>query len=67
MTWTTYCMKHETLETVEDVTEVKPFMVQAQVGKDGRALPTGRAACEVRGVTDKGCKAHFMGGPKWNR
>ena len=65
MTWTTYCMKHETLEKVDEVTEVKPFMVTARgfLGPE----KTGRAACEVRGVTDKGCKAHFIGGPKWSR
>jgi len=63
VTWTTYCMKHETLEIVEEVTEAKPFMVEV-AGLLG-PVRNGRAACEVRGITDPGCKVHFIGGPKW--
>ena len=64
MTWTTYCMKHEALENVDEVIEVSSFMVEVA----GILGPTrnGRAACEVRGVTDSGCKVHFIGGPKWS-
>jgi hypothetical protein len=62
MTWTTYCMKHETLEAVDEVTKVHPFIVGAAQGK-----PEGRSACEVRAVTVEGCRAHFIGGPKWSR
>jgi hypothetical protein len=65
MTWTTYCMKHETLEAVDEVVKVIPFMVE-QAGPLGPER-NGRAACEVRAVTDKGCKAHFIGGSKWSR
>lgn len=64
MSWTVYCMKHEALELVDEVLEARGFMVE-QAGLLGPER-TGRAACEVRGITDKGCKAHFIGGPKWS-
>ena len=65
MTWTTYCMRHNALETVEGVDEVRPFVVQ----EAGLLWPRGtnRSACDVRGFTDKGCKVHFIGGTQWNR
>lgn len=66
MTWTTYCPKHEALEIVEDVTDVKAFMVE-QSHWPLQPEKTGRTATEVRGVTDSGCKVHFIGGAKWNR
>jgi hypothetical protein len=63
MTWTTYCPKHEALELVDEVHEVRAFLVE-QAGPLGPEK-TGRSACEVKGLTDEGCKAHFIGGPKW--
>jgi hypothetical protein len=65
MTWTAYCMKHETLEAIGEVAKVTPFMVE-QRGPLGPER-NGRGACEVRAVTDKGCKVHFIGGPRWNQ
>jgi len=65
MTWTTYCMKHEALEGVDEIVKVIPFMVE-QAGLLGPER-NGRAACEVRAVTVEGCKVHFIGGPKWSR
>jgi hypothetical protein len=67
MSWTIYCPKHEALELVDEVHEVRAFLVEAQEGQYGWAEKTGRSACEVRGVTDAGCKTHFIGGPKWLR
>jgi hypothetical protein len=67
MSWSVYCPKHETLELVDEVHEVRAFLVEAQEGPDGRAEKTGRSACEVKGITEAGCKVHFYGGPKWNR
>jgi hypothetical protein len=64
MTWTTYCPKHDTLELIDEVIETRPFLVE-RAGPLGPEK-TGRMACEVRGVTDQGCKAHFIGGAKWN-
>jgi len=61
MTWTTYCMRHNTLEIVDAVTEVTTFLVY-----EG-ALKTNRSACEVRGFTEQGCRVHFIGGPSWNK
>ena len=63
VTWTTYCMKHDTLEQVETVTKVDTFMVERQ----GIMWPerTGASACDVRATTEAGCKVHFIGGPKW--
>ena len=66
MTWTTYCQKHNTLETVDEVTEVAGFMVEERDWLTGLPKRNGRAACEVRGVTESGCKVHFIGGPKWS-
>ena len=65
MTWTTYCMRHNTLELVDAVNEVHAFLVE-QAGILGPEK-TGRSATEVRGFTDKGCKVHFIGGSKWSR
>ena len=64
MTETTYCMEHETLETIEGVTKVRPFMVEVK----GILWPTktNRSANEVWGFTDQGCNVHFMGGAQWH-
>ena len=57
---TTYCMKHDTLEIVDAVTEVSTFVVY-----EG-AVKTNRRACMVRGFTEAGCRVHFIGGPTWS-
>jgi len=67
VTRTTYCMKHEELEFVDEAYDVKAFLVEARIDKGIGSMKTGRSATEVRAVTDKGCKVHFIGGPKWNR
>ena len=61
MTRTTYCMKHDELELVGDVTKTSTFIVHRQ------NRPTGRSACEVWGITAAGCKVHFIGGPEWTQ
>jgi hypothetical protein len=66
VTWTTYCWKHNTLETVDQVNEVHGFVVEEHDWLTRFPRKTNRAACDVRGVTDKGCKVHFIGGPKWS-
>jgi hypothetical protein len=65
MSWSVYCPKHEALELVDEVLEVRTFMVEraAPIGTER----TGHSACEVKGLTDKGCKTHFIGGPRWSR
>ena len=60
-TMTTYCPKHERLETVDEVREVKPFMVY-----EG-AVKTERSGCEVHATTYTGCKVFFIGGPRWTQ
>jgi hypothetical protein len=60
MTWTTYCMKHETLETVDEVTKVAVFA-------EDELAAMGVKAFEVHGVTDAGCKVNFVGGPQWRQ
>jgi hypothetical protein len=61
---TTYCYRHNGLETVDGVEKVRPFIVEER----GLFWPakTNRSACEVWGFTTAGCSVHFIGGPKWN-
>ena len=62
---TTYCYRHNGLETVDGVEKVRPFIVEER----GILWPakTNRSACEVWGFTTAGCTVHFIGGAKWNR
>ena len=64
MSLTTYCWKHNTLEKIEEVTEVRSFMVERR----GILWPerSGASARDVRAVTEAGCKVHFIGGTQWN-
>jgi len=61
---TTYCYRHATLETIDGVEKVRPFIVEVK----GLFWPakTNRSACEVWGFTTAGCSVHFIGGSKWN-
>lgn len=65
--WTTYCYKHQSLERVDDVTEVRPFPVQAILVPGLKPERTGQTGTEVRAITNAGCKAHFIGGIQWNQ
>ena len=56
---TTYCMSHERLEAIDEVTHAAVFRVYE------RAVRTERMANEVRAITKTGCKVRFIGGPSW--
>lgn len=62
---TTYCYRHNGLETIDGVEKVRSFIVEEK----GLLWPakTNRSACEVWGFTTAGCTVHFIGGPRWNR
>jgi hypothetical protein len=62
---TTYCYRHNALETVDGVEKVRPFIVEEQWFP--RPVKTSRSACEVWGFTTAGCSVHFIGGPRWNQ
>jgi hypothetical protein len=63
---TTYCMKHERLEVVDAVTEVHPFVLRRGELQSAQKWET-PLGCEVRGFTEDSCRAHFIGGRRWNR
>ena len=58
MTWTAYCMKHETLEEVDEVLDRRTWAEE-------ELRPTGAKAYEIHAKTEAGCKVNFIGGPQW--